>query len=179
MKRPLPFFKLIILSILILIVFQLTGCGAGGRDTLQETKVRSTEYNEIVELYNKMAKDFSDFANTVNNELEEEKEDFAARISSEYNKKSDGIFEKIEKIEAIEFKHDEIEKIMDDISPMIANIHEYLDSIKNIKQIDSEQILAFKEEIEALYNEIQEQSVSVTHNLEDIKQNFVVNKKED
>lgn len=178
MKIYLNFSKLIKSSSIILILLLLTSCSPQEYNDMKKINARTNEYNEIIELYNKMSVDFTSFARFVNKELKKEEKDSIYKVAEKYNNKSEDLFEKIEKVKEKEFRYNEIVVVREEIKPMILDMYKYLDSIKDIEQIDRKQIQDFNDQMNQLYEGILNQSISVTEKFQEIYEEHILQKKD-
>ena len=173
MKNKLKLSNLVKLCLLILILILITACSPEEYEEMKANNLLVDEYNEVIESYNKMSVDFTRFARAVDKELEKDKKDSIAKVSKKYDADKEKIVKNIKKIEEKEFRYEEIETVMEAVTPMIEDMYTYLDLIEGIEEIKPKDMKSFREEVREFYLGIVEQSIPVTDKFQEVYQEYI------
>lgn len=169
---------LFIIVSFFLIMFCLTGCNADSINQVRENSIMVKEYNDAIEIYNKVALSFTALARDIDKEYGET-ESFDERFWNDYNNNRKKVLDNISYMINFEFKYGEIKEVMDRIDPMINDIEIYLDKLEEFQKLQQySNWKDLRESNDILYRKILSQSNVISKVFDEIYDESIIKKKE-
>lgn len=150
-----------VIILLSILCFMLWGCGYERYEKVKLNADIVKEYNDAIELYNKMALAFTRLARFVDDNADKSS-GFDKEFWKEYQLKEEKVLKQVDRINSFKFKNREIEVVMDDIQSFIANLQKYLeytDAFRDGKEGISKEL--FINRHKELYNNMLKQSSEI------------------
>ncbi|MBA1335295.1 MAG: hypothetical protein HPY66_0917 [Firmicutes bacterium] len=159
---------------LLLSVAILAGCGDSGIKKVKENADIVKEYNDAIGTYNKLALSFTSLARLVDDEIKKGAA-FDKAFWDKFTEEEKKVLTRKNAMESYTFNYREIEAVMDEIRPFIANVERYLKAASEYREgggdADREKFAASHRQ---LYNDMMEQSSRIVNKFDGIYNSFVV-----
>ncbi len=160
--------NIMILTIIVLFLFQ-TGCTNFDINKIKTNKSVIENYNDLIEIYNKVVIDFTKLANNIDSEISENKNLNELDIEK-YKSLKNKIQNNMDKlISQSRYFKDDLE-FTEGIDLIVLGINDYFEFVD--KELQNNESIVNREKIEERYNDIYQNSIEIVENIDRIYDEF-------